>query len=145
MLKATISADSELPANFAAKRFPMSIAHFMLLTGVIALVCIAPIHVNATETVQAEEQIDEGIKKFGYLTGLARGCVKPEQHAGLEREALDLSNAIGRLLGTDRAFLFAASFGYGTSNMVEAKDCQDVLSRYEADVEKFRANHGGAK
>ena len=124
----------------------MSITHSILRAGVIALACIAPFHVTATEAVQdAEEQVDEGIKKFGYLTGLARGCVKPEQHAGLEREALDLSDAIGRLLGTDRAFLFASSFGYGTSITVDAKDCQDVLNRYEARVEKFRASRGGAK
>lgn len=124
----------------------MSIARSILRAGVIALACIVPLQVTATEAVQdAEEQIDEGIKKFGYLTGLARGCVKPEQHAGLEREALDLNNAIGRLLGTDRAFLFASAFGYGTSMTVEAKDCQEVLTRYEARVEKFRASRGGAQ
>lgn len=93
----------------------------------------------------SEEQLDDGLKKFGYLTGLASGCVKPEHKADLEREALDLSNGIGRLLGTDRSFFYAAAFGYGTAVILETQDCEAVLKRYEERVEKFRAGRGGVK
>jgi hypothetical protein len=99
----------------------------------------------ATATVDEEEQLDEGLKRFGYLAGLARGCVVENQRTALEREALDLNAAIGRLLGIDRAFLFASSFGYGTTVVVETKDCADVLKAYESRVENFRANRGGAQ
>jgi len=92
-----------------------------------------------TEAQDPEEEIDEGLKKFGYLAGLVRGCVTTEQQTELEREALDLHSGIGRLLGTDRAFLFAAAFGYGTSVVVETKDCTEVLKQYEARVQSFRA------
>jgi hypothetical protein len=95
--------------------------------------------------VDEEEQVDEGLKRFGYLAGLARGCVAENQRAALEREALDLNAGIGRLLGIDRAFLFASSFGYGTTVVVEIKDCTEVLKAYESRVEKFRANRGGAQ
>jgi hypothetical protein len=91
------------------------------------------------------EQLDEGLKRFGYLAGLARGCVIDSQRVDLEREALDLHAGIGRLLGTDRAFLFASSFGYGTTVAVEAKDCAEVLKNYEARVAKFRAGRGEQK
>lgn len=101
---------------------------------------------QATEpAADPEEQLDDGLKKFGYLTGLATGCVKPEQKADLEREALDLSDGIGRLLGTDRAFFYAAAFGYGTSVTLETQECEAVLKRYEERVEKFRSGRGGAK
>ena len=97
------------------------------------------------EAVDEEELLDESLKRFGYLAGLSRGCVVEEQRADVEREALDLHAAIGRLLGTDRAFLFAASFGYGTSVEVETKDCAEVLKNYDERVEKFRAGRGAGK
>lgn len=96
----------------------------------------------APTAVDEEEQVDEGLKRFGYLAGLARGCVVEAQRVDLEREALDLHAGIGRLLGTDRAFLFASSFGYGTTVAVETKDCAEVLKSYEARVAKFRAGRG---
>ena len=96
----------------------------------------------AATVVDEEEQLDEGLKRFGYLAGLARGCVVEAQRVDLEREALDLHAGIGRLLGTDRAFLFASSFGYGTTVEVETKDCAEVLQTYEARVASFRAGRG---
>jgi hypothetical protein len=99
----------------------------------------------AAAAVDEEEQVDEGLKRFGYLAGLARGCVVETQRAALEREALDLHAGIGRLLGTDRAFLFASSFGYGTTVAVETKDCVEVLDNYDQRVAKFRAGRGEQK
>ena len=99
----------------------------------------------AATAVDEEEQLDESLKRFGYVAGLARGCVVETQRADLEREALDLHAAIGRLLGTDRAFLFSSAFGYGTNVQVETKDCAEVLSTYEQRVAKFRAGRGEQK
>jgi len=65
-----------------------------------------------------------------------------EQRPALEREALDLNAAIGRLLGIDRAFLFASSFGYGTTVVVDVKECAEVLKAYESRVEAYRAGRG---
>jgi hypothetical protein len=99
----------------------------------------------AQATVDEEEQVDEGLKRFGYLAGLAHGCVVEAQRVDLEREALDLHAAIARLLGTDRAFLFSSSFGYGTTVVVEIKDCPEVLKSYEARVASYRAGRGAAQ
>ena len=101
--------------------------------------------VPAASAIDEEEQVDEGLKQFGYLAGLARGCVVENQKPAFEREALDLHAAIARLLGTDRAFLFSSSFGYGTTVQVETEQCVDVLKNYEARVEKYRAARGGTK
>jgi hypothetical protein len=99
----------------------------------------------ATAPVDAEEQLDDGLKRFGYLAGLARGCVVEAQRVDLEREALDLHAGIARLLGTDRAFLFASSFGYGTTVAVETKDCVEVLNNYDRRVAEFRKGRGEQK
>ena len=123
----------------------------MFLSALLVTIALQP-YANAAEPaasspaaptpVDEEEQLDEGLKRFGYLAGLARGCVVEAQRVDLEREALDLHAGIGRLLGTDRAFLFASSFGYGTTVEVETKDCAEVLQTYEARVASFRAGRG---
>jgi hypothetical protein len=111
--------------------------------ALLALAALLPAPVAAEQPAQdPEEEVDEGLKKFGYLAGLARGCVASQQQADLEREAVDLHAGIARLLGTDRAFLFAAAFGYGTSVTLETAECQEVLTRYEARVASFRAGRG---
>lgn len=121
----------------------MSFPYSLLAAGALVLAALPPLPAVAEQpTPDPEEEVDEGLKKFGYLAGLARGCVTSEQQTDLEREALDLHSGIGRLLGTDRAFLFAAAFGYGTSVAVETEDCKEVLTRYEARVQSFRAGQG---
>jgi hypothetical protein len=93
-------------------------------------------------TADAEAQVDDGLKRFGYLAGLARGCVIEAQQVAFDREALGLHASIARLLGTDRAFVFATAFGYGTSVKTDSKDCADVLKAYEGRVAKYRAGGG---
>jgi hypothetical protein len=99
----------------------------------------------AAPTVDAEERLDDGLKRFGYLAGLTRNCIKDDQKAALDRETMDLHGSIARLLGTDRAYLFAASMGYGTSVKLDVKDCPDVLKAYDARVAKQRAAAGKAQ
>ncbi len=96
----------------------------------------------ATEAIDSEEALDESLKGFGYLSGLARGCSVPADRGKLEREALDLAAIIARLFGTDRAFLYSSSFGYGTSMKIAANECDEVIRQYNARVAKFRAQRG---
>lgn len=97
-----------------------------------------------TAQIDNEDEIDQGLKRFGYLTGLALGCVTDAQRPLLQREALDLNAEINRLLGGDRAFLYAAAFGYGTSTSIKADECKQVLQRYEERVKQFRQRSGGS-
>jgi len=119
-----------------------------LQRALITLACLGAIggavaaSASPDPAVDAEEKLDEGLKGFGYLSGLALGCVAQEQRKAMEREVMDLGNEIGRLLGTDRAFLYTASFGYGTSVTIKTEECREVLSRYEARVAKFRQGSG---
>ena len=121
-------------------RFQSVIAAMALSAG-LAL-SPAAISATASEGGDTEEQLDQGLKGFGYLTGLALGCVASEQRTRLEREALDLNAEITRLFGTDRAFLFAASFGNGTGVELKTEDCKTVIDRYSARVVKFRQGRG---
>lgn len=97
---------------------------------------------NPADLLQAEAEIDDGLKKFGYLTGLSLGCVTSEQKADLEREAMDVNSEIARTLGLDRAFLFSASFGYGSNIELKIEECAEVLKRYEEKIDSFRKSRG---
>ena len=110
----------------------------------LTLLLLSPLPAFAeTSPADAEEQIDNGLKDFGYQAGLSRGCVANEQTGDLEREVLDLHGDLGRLLGTDRAFLFAAAFGYGSSVLTPVEECKAVLEGFEARVKSFRSKAGG--
>lgn len=94
---------------------------------------------DADEQVSQEEQVDNGLKNFGYIAGLSRGCVADDQQEAFERDVLEIHASITRLLGIDRAFLFSAAFGYGTSVQLELENCTEVLAQYEARSAKYRA------
>ncbi|MBY6218618.1 hypothetical protein [Qipengyuania aquimaris] len=99
---------------------------------------------DAGEALSEEEQVDNGLKNFGYIAGLSRGCVAENQQAAFERDVLEIHASITRLLGVDRAFLFSAAFGYGTSVITDNENCVEVLRQYESRSEKFRgAAQGG--
>ena len=109
----------------------------------LMLLLLSPLPALAeTSPADAEKQIDNGLKDFGYQAGLSRGCVADEQAGDLEREVLDLHGDLGRLLGTDRAFLFAAAFGYGSSVLTPVEECKAVLEDFEARVKAFRSEAG---
>jgi hypothetical protein len=97
------------------------------------------------ESGDVEAEVDAGLKRFGYLAGLAHGCVSEKQRDLLDREVVDLHAGIARLMGSDRSFLFAAAYGYGTSIEIEVKECTAVIEAYDERVTKHRANTGGAR
>lgn len=113
----------------------------------IGFFAVSPAVSQSSETeaqVSQEEQVDNGLKNFGYIAGLSRGCVAEEQQMAFERDVMEMNAAITRLLGIDRAFLFSAAFGYGTSVAVEAENCAEILKQYENRSAKFRsAAQGG--
>jgi hypothetical protein len=116
-----------------------------ILSATTAVAQQAPAAPAAAEVADPEEQLDEGLKRFGYLAGVTRGCIAEAQRPELDRETLNLHASIARLLGTDRAYLFATSMGFGTSVTVDVKDCPNVLAAYDARVAKHRGALGGAK
>ncbi len=129
-------------------RFRSSLAVGSIVVGLLAPWGTNPTFAaeeKSTSIVDPEEQLDDGLKGFGYLTGLALGCVEISQRSMLERESLDLNAEIARMFGTDRAYLFAAAFGYGSSVTLKLDECKTVLARYEMRVSKFRQGRGGVK
>ena len=115
----------------------------MIAVGItMGLVAVSPAASQTSEgeaQISQEEQVDNGLKNFGYIAGLSRGCVAEEQQMAFERDVMEMNAAITRLLGVDRSFLFSAAFGYGTSVAVEVENCAEILKQYEARSSKFRS------
>ena len=118
-----------------------------LAAATLALTAVeAPLIAQDTDedALSLEEQVDNGLKNFGYIAGLSRGCVAESQQEAFERDVMEMTAAITRLLGGDRAFLFSAAFGYGTSVEIERENCAEVLKQYENRSAKFRSAAKGA-
>ena len=115
----------------------------MIAVGItMGLVAVSPAASQTSEgeaQISQEEQVDNGLKNFGYIAGLSRGCVAEDQQMAFERDVMEMNAAITRLLGVDRSFLFSAAFGYGTSVAVEVENCAEILKQYEARSSKFRS------
>ena len=88
--------------------------------------------------VDEDEQMDSALRKFGYVSGQAFQCHTKEQQVKLERTALDVGTNILRLFGSDRAFFFAAAFGAGASEKMDAKDCPAAIKQADEMITKLK-------
>ena len=112
-----------------------------LMSGVLALSMLASSAVAAQQakpSVDEEEQMDTALRKFGYVSGQAFSCHTKEQQAKLERTALDVGTNVLRLFGSDRTFFFAAAFGAGASEKVDAAKCPAVIKEAEQMIAKLK-------
>lgn len=124
-----------------AKKTVMALAVASLALTAIQAPLLAQ---EGSGAISQEERIDNGLKSFGYSAGLARGCVAEAQREAFEKDVLDIHASITRLLGTDRAFLFSAAFGYGSSVETEVENCADILKEYETRTAKYRSGAQGS-
>jgi hypothetical protein len=91
-----------------------------------------------TAQADADSLFDDQLRKFGYSAGAAYQCVPDARQADTERKILDTYNGIARLFGTDQAFFFAASFGYGTARPVDKAKCPELLKKFEDALSRSR-------
>jgi hypothetical protein len=105
-----------------------------LLTGAGAAQQPAP-----AQPADEEEQMDDALRKMGYVSGQACQCqTQPADKTKVERQSLDIANGILRLFGSDRAFSYAAAFGAGITGDLGQKKCAEVLQEYEGMIAKIK-------
>jgi hypothetical protein len=111
-----------------------SIAKIAAATALLALGGIAAAQVPSDAD---EERMDSALRKFGYVSGQAFQCHGKDQQLRLEKTALNVGTNILRLFGSDRAFYFAAAFGAGSSEQLDAKNCPEYIRRADEMVRKL--------
>ncbi len=75
---------------------------------------------------------DESIMEFGKLAGAAYACLVID--ADLKRHEARVFDAYSKLIqlfGTERAFKFSASYGYGTAEQNDEKQCAEVVDQFK--------------
>src|SRR5262245_23128834 len=94
---------------------------------------------QAAASTDEEEQMDNALRKLGYISGQAYQCqTAPADKTKFEKTALDIANGILRLFGSDRAFSFAVAFGAGLTEKIEQSKCAETIKRYETAVGKLK-------
>lgn len=111
-----------------------SIAKIAAATALLALGGIAAAQLPSDAD---EERMDTALRKFGYVSGQAFQCHGKDQQLRLEKTALSVGTNILRLFGSDRAFYFAAAFGAGSSEQLDAKSCPEFIRQADEMVRKL--------
>ena len=85
------------------------------------------------QSVDEEEQLDEAIQQFGYLSGVAFQCASGQQAdaKSIEKEVMKAFTGITRLFGSDRAFYYAAAYGVGATSTIDRSKCAEETRRFQ--------------
>ncbi len=91
---------------------------------------------------EVEKDFEDSLKDLGELAGEVYSCEenkeKREKHLG---RVDSIHDELNKLFGTERAFIFAAYFGYGTASENNQATCTELtdefVDRYGAISEKY--------
>ena len=99
---------------------------------------------DATEKLleAVENDFDDSLKDLGELAGEVFVCLKDSKDDEQHKDRVKVVyQELNKLFGTDRAFIFAASFGYGAASENDAATCTELSDefedRYGAIIEKY--------
>jgi hypothetical protein len=118
-----------------------------LLLATVLMACLAvPVHDAARAQDKApaldevmekavaavEADFDESLKDLGELAGEVFSCVQDKDKRATHVERVDsVHGELNKLFGTDRAFLFAAYFGYGSASEQDEATCSELTDEFE--------------
>ncbi|MEM8790396.1 MAG: hypothetical protein AAGE80_02165 [Pseudomonadota bacterium] len=79
----------------------------------------------------------EELKRFGLSVGQAYACTETAAQTDMREEAQVLFDVIIKDLGSNAAFTFAASAGYGAAMESASTDCPRLLDQWGATRVRF--------
>jgi hypothetical protein len=83
------------------------------------------------QAVDEEEQLDDAIAQFGYLSGSAFQCATDDQAKAVEMDAMKAFSGITRLFGSDRAFFYSAAYGAGATAEIDQSKCSEYIKQFQ--------------
>ncbi len=116
----------------------IALAVFCVATGAFAQEPSPEAEILATETAEdktakiAEAAFEKSIMEFGELAGAAYACLADD--ADLQRHEVRVFDAYSKLIqlfGSERAFKFSASYGYGTAEPNDEEQCTEIVDQFE--------------
>jgi hypothetical protein len=88
------------------------------------------------QPVDEEEQFDDAIQQFGYVSGAAFQCASSNQAQTIEKDVMRAFTGITRLFGSDRAFFYAAAYGVGATGSIDRKKCPQYIRQFQQSIQK---------
>jgi hypothetical protein len=117
----------------------------MVLLSISPYLAIAQ-GVNSQEAkpqgVDEEEQLDDAVQQFGYVSGAAFQCAASNQAQTLEKDARKAFTGIVQLFGSDRAFFYAAAYGAGATGNIDRNKCAQYTRQFQESMQKNTLKRG---
>ena len=82
------------------------------------------------------------VRSIGMAIGNAYVCTAQDKRQTFKEDSLELFDLIIKDVGSDRAFLYATSIGYGASVSKDKLDCPSLLKRWDEMREDFELGGG---
>ncbi|PRY19684.1 hypothetical protein CLV78_11916 [Aliiruegeria haliotis] len=112
----------------------MNLKTLAMAVGCVALAGLAPALAEAPD----REQMENRIRQTGIAIGNAFVCAEAEDKDVFREEATQLFDLILQDVGSDLAFVYAASVGYGSGQPVDNLDCTALLEQWQGIREDYR-------
>ena len=81
---------------------------------------------------EVEKDFEESLKDFGELAGEVYSCKEDKEQREKHFGRVDsIHDELNKLFGTERAFMFAAYFGYGTASENDQPTCTELTDEFE--------------
>lgn len=77
-----------------------------------------------------EAAFDDALGQFGYAGGAAWQCSEEGARDAVLGQVTEVFHRLTQLFGTDRAFTFAAAFGAGTVDTIDAEACDGYVTGF---------------
>ena len=102
---------------------------------------------GVTSAKEADIDLDDKamiqkVRSIGIAIGNAYVCTQKEKRQTFKEESLELFDLIIKDVGSDRAFVYATSIGYGASVPKDRLDCPGLLKRWDEMREDFELGGG---
>jgi hypothetical protein len=82
------------------------------------------------------------VRSIGLAIGNAYVCTQQDKRQAFKKDTLELFDLIIKDVGSDRAFVYATSIGYGASVSKDNLDCPSLLKRWDEMREDFELGGG---
>ena len=84
-----------------------------------------------------DKAMQQKVRSIGLAIGNTYVCTEQDKRQTFKKNSLELFDLIIKDVGSDRAFIYATSIGYGASVSKDKLDCPSLLKRWEEMREDF--------
>jgi hypothetical protein len=111
----------------------------MLAACALVATFVAPAFADesAKKGIDADEPFMTGIRKLGVMSGESYACSGEADKPRVGQAAIDLATQVSLHFGLQAAFVYSASFGYGTGHDFDHAVCPQAIADFKTLQTKY--------